>query len=144
MAEHTRGVADVPDRVEAIRTHAAAWEKFWIGRLDLEVDTPLLAPLQARVTAALRRLAEPQAARAAGLYEARMLQRGDPARVTYSFILMERSERGNLVRVQADSTDDPFDVNEQAKLDLEAAEKQLADLPERARKAGALPGWIRE
>ena len=33
---------------------------------------------------------------------------------------------------------------EQAKLDLEAAEKQLADLPERARRAGALPGWIRE
>lgn len=33
---------------------------------------------------------------------------------------------------------------EQAKLDLEAAEKQLADLPERARKAGAMPGWIRE
>ena len=33
---------------------------------------------------------------------------------------------------------------EQAKLDLEAAEKQLADLPERARRAGAQPGWIRE
>jgi membrane peptidoglycan carboxypeptidase len=94
-----------------------------LDRLDLEVDTPLLAPLQARVTAALTRLAEPQAARAAGLYEARMLQRGDPAGVTYSFILMERSERGNLVRVQADSTDDPFDVNEQAKLDLGSTAK---------------------
>jgi len=33
---------------------------------------------------------------------------------------------------------------EQAKTELEAAEKQLADLPERARRAGALPGWIRE
>ena len=33
---------------------------------------------------------------------------------------------------------------EQAKVELEAAEKQLTDLPERARKAGALPGWIRE
>ena len=33
---------------------------------------------------------------------------------------------------------------EQARIDLEAAEKELADLPERARKAGALPGWIRE
>ncbi len=33
---------------------------------------------------------------------------------------------------------------EQAKVELEAAEKQLADLPERARKAGAQPGWIRE
>jgi hypothetical protein len=33
---------------------------------------------------------------------------------------------------------------DEARIALEAAEKQLADLPERARKAGALPGWIRE
>ncbi len=31
-----------------------------------------------------------------------------------------------------------------AKRQLAEAEKNLADLPERARKAGALPGWIRE
>jgi hypothetical protein len=28
---HTRGVADVPDRVEAIRSAAAAWAAFWAG-----------------------------------------------------------------------------------------------------------------
>lgn len=33
---------------------------------------------------------------------------------------------------------------ETARRELEEAEKDLADLPERARKAGALPGWIRE
>jgi hypothetical protein len=33
---------------------------------------------------------------------------------------------------------------EQAKTELDAAEKELSELPERARKAGALPGWIRE
>lgn len=33
---------------------------------------------------------------------------------------------------------------ETARRELAAAEKDLADLPERARKAGALPGWIRE
>ena len=33
---------------------------------------------------------------------------------------------------------------ETARRDLETAEKDLADLPEKARKAGALPGWIRE
>ena len=33
---------------------------------------------------------------------------------------------------------------ETARRDLEEAEKDLADLPEQARKAGALPGWIRE
>ncbi|HSS45087.1 MAG TPA: hypothetical protein VLO07_07070 [Thermoanaerobaculia bacterium] len=33
---------------------------------------------------------------------------------------------------------------ETARRDLEDAERELADLPENARKAGALPGWIRE
>jgi hypothetical protein len=33
---------------------------------------------------------------------------------------------------------------DEAKAELAAAEKDLTDLPERARKAGALPGWIRE
>jgi membrane peptidoglycan carboxypeptidase len=94
-----------------------------LDRLDLQVETPLVGRLQTRVAAALKRLTDAQAARAAGLHEARLLQRGDPAGVTYSFILMERSERGNLVRVQADSTDDPFDVNEQAKLDLGSTAK---------------------
>ncbi|MGH9364618.1 MAG: hypothetical protein ACRD1B_05055, partial [Thermoanaerobaculia bacterium] len=31
-----------------------------------------------------------------------------------------------------------------ARKQLDEAEKDLADLPERARKAGALPGWLRE
>lgn len=33
---------------------------------------------------------------------------------------------------------------ETARRELAAAERDLADLPERARKAGALPGWIRQ
>jgi hypothetical protein len=33
---------------------------------------------------------------------------------------------------------------EAARKELDEAEKNLADLPERARKAGALPGWLRE
>jgi hypothetical protein len=36
VALHTRGVADVPDRVEAIRSAAAAWASFWAGHLDLD------------------------------------------------------------------------------------------------------------
>ena len=34
VALHTRGVADVPDRVEAIRSATAAWAAFWAGHLD--------------------------------------------------------------------------------------------------------------
>jgi hypothetical protein len=33
---------------------------------------------------------------------------------------------------------------DQARLELSEAERDLADLPEKARKAGAYPGWIRE
>lgn len=33
---------------------------------------------------------------------------------------------------------------ETAKRDLEQAEKEVSDLPEKARKAGALPGWLRQ
>ena len=33
---------------------------------------------------------------------------------------------------------------ETARRDLEKAEKELSELPEKARKAGALPGWLRE
>ena len=36
VALHTRGVADVPARVEAIRSAAAAWAAFWDGHLDLD------------------------------------------------------------------------------------------------------------
>ncbi len=33
---------------------------------------------------------------------------------------------------------------ETSRSELEQAEKELAELPEKARKAGALPGWLRE
>lgn len=36
VAQHTRGVGDVPARVEAIRDAAGAWAQFWQGHLDLD------------------------------------------------------------------------------------------------------------
>ena len=36
VALHTRAVPDVPERVEAIRSSAAAWASFWNGHLDLD------------------------------------------------------------------------------------------------------------
>jgi hypothetical protein len=36
VAEHTRAVGDVPDRVEEIRSAARDWARFWAGRLDLD------------------------------------------------------------------------------------------------------------
>jgi len=47
-------------------------------------------------------------------------------------------------RVIKPSWDRAREQLDEAKAELAAAEKELADLPERARRAGALPGWIRE
>ena len=47
-------------------------------------------------------------------------------------------------RVIKPSWDRTKEQLEEAKTELAQAEKELADLPEKARRAGAMPGWIRE
>lgn len=54
VALHTRGVSDVPARVEAIRAAAGAWAEFWEGHLDLDA-------LAFDVTEHLRDMAEAKA-----------------------------------------------------------------------------------
>lgn len=49
--------------------------------------------------------------------------------------------RDRVIKPSWDRTRSELD---QAKIELTDAEKDLADLPEKARKAGAYPGWIRE
>jgi hypothetical protein len=49
--------------------------------------------------------------------------------------------RDRVIKPAWDKTRDQL---EDARRELAAAEKDLADLPERARRAGAAPGWIRE
>lgn len=94
-----------------------------LDRLDLTVETPLQASLQKEVSEVLTRLGDSRYARQAGLLEPKLLAQGDPSRVIYSFTLMERAAGANRVRVQADSIDQPFDVNEGAKLDLGSTAK---------------------
>jgi hypothetical protein len=43
--------------------------------------------------------------------------------VIYSFTLYERTPQGNLLRVQADNLNQPFDINSQARLDLGSTAK---------------------
>jgi hypothetical protein len=47
-------------------------------------------------------------------------------------------------RVIKPSWDKTREQLEAARLELSEAERELADLPEKARRAGALPGWIRQ
>jgi membrane peptidoglycan carboxypeptidase len=94
-----------------------------LDRLDLSASSTLDSRLQRAVTERLRALAEPAAAAAAGLMEERLLANSDPSKVLYSFTLYERTGQANAVRVQADTLDQPFDINEGTKLDLGSTAK---------------------
>lgn len=95
-----------------------------LDRLDLVARSSLDSQAQRAATRLLRSLATPEGARAAGLYGFRLLSEGDdPSPITFSFTLFERTPGANLVRVQTDSGDQPFDINEGARLDLGSTSK---------------------
>lgn len=95
-----------------------------LDRIDLRAHSTLDAELQLAVTRTLRSLRSPEAARAAGLYGFRLLQDGDdPQHLQFSFTLYERGEHANLLRVQTDNVDQPFDINDGARLDLGSTAK---------------------
>jgi membrane peptidoglycan carboxypeptidase len=94
-----------------------------LDRLDLAASSTLNGPLQEQISAYLRRLADPEFAGQIGLYGERLLSPEKTADVRYSFTLFERSPNGARVRVQTDSTDQPFDINEGSKLELGSTAK---------------------
>ncbi|GAB3456428.1 transglycosylase domain-containing protein [Massilia terrae] len=128
------GVAPMPANAfvsrkaaNAVRTHLAGLlgdpRLYNVDRLDLSVKTTLDSDAQKAVTAALRKLSTAEAALDAGLTGKGMLGAGDPAKVVYSFTLMERGKDANYLRVQTDNFDQPLDINEGAKLDLGSTSK---------------------
>ncbi len=95
-----------------------------LDRLDLTVDTTINQPAQQIVSRYLQSLAKPEAAAASGLIGFRLLKPENPLdHVIYSFTLYEKTPAGNLLRVQADNLNQPFDINSQARLDLGSTAK---------------------
>lgn len=94
-----------------------------LDRFDLTARTTLDGEAQAQVTAFFGRLLQADYLRCAGFGERRLLDRGDPAGVNYSFTLYERTPLGNLLRVQADNLNQPLDINAGTKLDLGSSAK---------------------
>ncbi|MHB1187065.1 transglycosylase domain-containing protein [Thiobacillus sp.] len=95
-----------------------------LDRIDLRVDTTINQPAQKIVSRYLQSLAKPEAAAASGLIGHRLLQPDNPlASVIYSFTLYEKTPSGNLLRIQADNLNQPFDINSQARLDLGSTAK---------------------
>jgi membrane peptidoglycan carboxypeptidase len=95
-----------------------------LDRLDLVATSSLDAQVQAASTALLQTLNNPQGAQNAGLYGYHLLNPGDDtSRLTFSFTLFERGEGANYLRVQTDNLDQPFDLNDGARLDLGSTAK---------------------
>jgi len=94
-----------------------------LDRMDASAKTTFSAAVQDSVTALIGRLRDPAFVRANGLDAFRLLDRGDPAGVYYAFVLHERSDFGNVVRVQADNFDGPFSLIEGGKLELGSTAK---------------------
>jgi membrane peptidoglycan carboxypeptidase len=97
---------------------------YQLDRLDLRAETSVDLATQQRVTEVLRRLSDPETAGQMGLYGHRLLDAGASGEpLIYSLTVYERGDGVNHLRVQADNLDQPFDINQGAKLDLGSTAK---------------------
>jgi membrane peptidoglycan carboxypeptidase len=95
-----------------------------LDRLDLSATTSLFAPSQRAISDFLRRLDDPVVVEATGLFgDKLLLPTNDLGKVLYSFTLYELTADGAQLRVQADSLNQPFDINQGAKLDMGSSAK---------------------
>ena len=94
-----------------------------LDRMDLSADLSIDGPTQSRVAALLERLSDPREVRALGLTGDKLLGDEDPGNVAWSVVLYERRKDHNLIRVHADSMEQPFDLNSGAKLILGSTAK---------------------
>jgi membrane peptidoglycan carboxypeptidase len=110
----------VRSRVAELVGAASLYE---LDRYDLEAVATIDSSAQGNATALLRRLANPEFVAATGLNTDRLLGNADPARVSYSLLLYERTPIGNAVRLQVDNLDRPFDLNFGARIELGSTAK---------------------
>lgn len=112
----------------ALRSHLGALlgvsSNYALDRIDARATSSIDARAQADGVAVLRSLSNHAGARAAGLYGRSLLGEGDdPAHLVFSFTLFERGDQVNRLRVQTDNLNQPFDINEGARLDLGSTAK---------------------
>ncbi len=122
-ASHQDQKATTAIRTELLRLLGVS-NLYQLDRLDLTVESSIDIPTQRQVAEILRSLRDPKAAKKLGLYGHRLLnpaQSNDP--LVTSLTVYERGDGVNYLRVQADNLDQPFDVNNGAKLDLGSTAK---------------------
>jgi membrane peptidoglycan carboxypeptidase len=94
-----------------------------LDRMDLKVTTSLDSHLQEQVGEYLKSLENSTIADTYGLIGKFLLSPDQTDELSYSFTLFERTPTGNMVRVQTDTTELPFDINEGSKLELGSTAK---------------------
>ncbi|MFC5428948.1 transglycosylase domain-containing protein [Paraburkholderia denitrificans] len=95
-----------------------------LDRLDVSATATLDESVQQAVNGRLADAMTKDGARAAGLVGFEMLRPADdPSKIAYSFTLFERRNGENLVRVQTDSVNQPFDINSGARMNLGSTAK---------------------
>jgi membrane peptidoglycan carboxypeptidase len=95
-----------------------------LDRFDLTVRSTLDQPTQEAVTNALQQAGDRAYRDTADLRAGQTPPQGaDPAKLLYSFTLYERGSEVNLLRVQTDTIDQPFDINQGVRIDLGSTAK---------------------
>ena len=115
-----RAATAIREDVRRILGVRSPWE---MDRLHLEIESTIDGTLQDAATRLFSRLGDKAFVDAHGLRAEHLLLTGDPSRVVYSLLLFERAPAGNVLRVQADNLDQPFDINSGMKLDLGSTAK---------------------
>jgi membrane peptidoglycan carboxypeptidase len=94
-----------------------------LDRLHLDVESTIDPALQHTVLSLFEKLHDPAFINSAGLRGQRLLDKGDPAKVTYAMMLFEKAPQGNLLRVATDNLNAPFDINTGMKMQLGSTAK---------------------
>ncbi len=94
-----------------------------LDRLDLVAFSDLDVVWSGASTRLVRSLSDPDFVRANGLAEARILDRGDPAKVLYSITFLERTTDGNAIRVATDNFPGPLSLSAASRLELGSTAK---------------------
>ncbi len=111
----------------AIRTRLLKMTKlrhlYDLDHYDLTAKSSFDYDISNQVGEILLSLADKKKAEEFGLVGERTLGQGDPKKVIYSVTLYERVGNVNLLRIQTDNLDRPFDINEGTRLDLGSTAK---------------------
>ena len=95
-----------------------------LDRLDLNATTTIDAPVQENVSKVLRSVRTPGVANALGMVGFQLLSPNDDvSQLNYSVVIYERKGDRNVLRVHADTLDEPFDINSSSKLILGSTSK---------------------